>query len=861
MARRGLALVALHRGRLDEATQIAETTLREAASDQAGDDPEVLALSVLLAEIRLEAGDVAAARATLEQTIPRLVARYGEGGDRTLEARDTLSGVCWWLGDARCAISEAERALAGYSSIAGPADTRRLGAEGKYAGALLLVGRAGEAHERLRKAVDAGLPAHGARNRWVAALLIEQAYAYLHDDRADEAIGPLRRVLEPYDADPQANPVPRLLAERLLASALLSTGRVDEALTLIHAAADRSRAAFGAAHALSRGMLVERARALLQKGDAAHALADADQVLATMDTRTGSSWRDRFHLRITRARALAALGRGQDAMTERRALVRDVESIRATLDNSPSVRQAYLREWIPEYKQLAIDLASSGLGAEAFGISELARSRTLVESLASQRADRTAAHDPADASRLAALTGRIGVLDEAIQWAGDEARVALERERRRFADELSALRNDIAARDPRYAAYLRPPHADPAAAHAAMQDGDLFVSYTVHGGQLLVASLDRRGQLKTSVRTITGSLRDAIDGWRAMLRSAKRGAEPQPVWIDGQSVVFGIAKPGPSARRAVSADEVGALLANLLLAPVAHRIERARRIIVAPDPARALLPFDALPWPRAPLVSRMDVAYVQSFGVLVSLAAKLRTATTTAPPRRALVVGDPDYGSGSAPRGAGEGESDLAESRARREPSRLVWRRLPGTRVEARAVARLFPAPRLLLDAAASEESIVRLADSGELKRFDVLHFATHGRISPRPLASALVLAAPREGDPADGYLTAAEIARYDFTSRLIVLSACETANSDAIDGEGLLGFPYVLLASGNASTVLTLWPIEDEATAAFMPAVLAGVRAGLAPSRALATAKRAWIARFGRASADVWAGVLVYGL
>jgi CHAT domain-containing protein len=174
----------------------------------------------------------------------------------------------------------------------------------------------------------------------------------------------------------------------------------------------------------------------------------------------------------------------------------------------------------------------------------------------------------------------------------------------------------------------------------------------------------------------------------------------------------------------------------------------------------------------------------------------------------------------------------------------------------------LFAQSRLLNDTAASEAALQRIAAADGLRRFDVLHFATHGLISPRqPWASALVLADPGPGEAGDGYLTVAEMGRLGLAARLVVLSACDTATGNALEGEGVLGFPYVLLASGASATMLTLWPIEDAATARLMPEVLGEVRRGQAPSRALAAAKRRQLERGGARDARAWAGLLVYGL
>lgn len=861
-ARRGIALSAMARGRFDEATQAGETALRDASEGRPGSDPEVLALRVALAQLRLESGDPARARDEFAAVIPVLVGRYGEDDDRTLEARDGLSTACEWLGDARCALRESQRMLEVYAAGAAPADLRRLGAEAKYASALLITGRFDEGTRRLERALAAGLPVHGARNRWISAILQELAYAYLHDGRPQDAIAPLQQVIDSYAGDPGELPHPRLHAERMLAAAWLTTGHPRQALELLDASIERRRAVFGADHPVTRAPLVERSRARLALGDAAGALADADAVLADLTASSGSLWRDRFSARATRAQALEALGRQADAVAERRTLVHDVEGIRGTLDDSPAVRQAYLREWVPLYKQLAFDEAAGGRATEAFRAAELARARTLLEGLRSRRADEAGPADARDREALAALAGRIGVIDEVLHSAGDEARVALEVERTRVAQELAALRARIAARDPRYAALLAVPEAVPADAPRVLAPGDLFVSYTVHEGRLLVIALDAEGRLDAGVVAMAGSLRDAIEGWRALLLAVPGRAPSTPVWIDGSRVVLGVLRPSPQARRAASADEVGTVLAGWLLEPLRDTLPRVRRLVIAPDPALALLPFDALPWNGRPLVASVDVAHVQSFGVL-SLLASREKATTRNAPRSALVVADPAYGNvGAVPRRSGDVEAALRlETIGSRTGAGVAWPRLPGTRREAQAVGALFPQRRVLLDAAASETALKRAAAAGRLRHYDVLHFATHGLISARqPWSSALVLAAPRAGSAEDGYLTALEMSRMALTSRLVVLSACDTATGNALEGEGVLGFPYVLLASGATSTMLTLWPIDDNATASLMPEVMKHVRAGLDPSRALALAKRAWIAGKGAGDVRAWAGVMVYG-
>jgi CHAT domain-containing protein len=82
----------------------------------------------------------------------------------------------------------------------------------------------------------------------------------------------------------------------------------------------------------------------------------------------------------------------------------------------------------------------------------------------------------------------------------------------------------------------------------------------------------------------------------------------------------------------------------------------------------------------------------------------------------------------------------------------------------------------------------------------------------------------------------------------LVVLSACESALGKQAGGEGFLGFAQPLLAKGARSLVLSLWKVDDRATALLMARFyqnLLGKRPGLekpmGKAEALDEAKR-WL-------------------
>ena len=184
--------------------------------------------------------------------------------------------------------------------------------------------------------------------------------------------------------------------------------------------------------------------------------------------------------------------------------------------------------------------------------------------------------------------------------------------------------------------------------------------------------------------------------------------------------------------------------------------------------------------------------------------------------------------------------------------------RLPGTRREVEAVARLFPAGMVttVMGEQACESTVQDLARLGRMKAYRYLHFATHGESDPRnAYRSALILAPDpdRSADPlafdSDGTITAEQIARtWELDADLVVLSACESGLGRVAGGEGYLGFAQLLFAKGARSLVLSLWKVDDDATALLMTRFyqnLLGTRAGLkSPLRkaeALAESK-AWL-------------------
>jgi CHAT domain-containing protein len=337
--------------------------------------------------------------------------------------------------------------------------------------------------------------------------------------------------------------------------------------------------------------------------------------------------------------------------------------------------------------------------------------------------------------------------------------------------------------------------------------------------------------------------------WGCVLR--REGA---PAWVrlpgtgkDGAWTKDDTALPRRVRQALTSPDrpaaEVAALcrrLAAQRLEPLAPHFDGARRLFVVQVGWMAGLPLEAL-------TERYTLSYLPSGTQLVRLAeAPRQPAAATL-----LALGDPVF----IPPGQQHPDEPpvLAASRG---PG---YAELPGTAREVRALAALFERPTLLLRSEASAQRLEALRSSGRLGQYRYLHFATHGQANQaQAFTSALILAQDALPDATqlkagerffDGRLTANEVLEsWQLNAELVTLSACESGLGRYGGGEGLLGFSQAFLLAGARSVVLSLWKVDDTATALLMQRFYQnllgrrdGLQAPLPKAEALRAAK-AWL-------------------
>jgi CHAT domain-containing protein/tetratricopeptide (TPR) repeat protein len=484
----------------------------------------------------------------------------------------------------------------------------------------------------------------------------------------------------------------------------------------------------------------------------------------------------------------------------------------------------------PARLALAAVQARLGQPIEAWQRLEQDLGRGLLDELAARQDRRLA---PAERARLQELTAKLGQLDRLMEVTPkgmDQAARA-----KRF-EELKGQRALASIALGEFQTKLVQDHGPLAGQVATLNE----IQVALPADAALVAWVDRApagpnaadpdGEHWGVVVRSRG-----VPGWIALAGTGQTGR-----WTRDDAGLINRVRTALRNRPGAGSTELRPLLERLRtqrLGPLAKAVGAgadglppARRLIVLPSRAMAGIPIEAM---LADDDSR-TVSYAPSATVFRYLRQLPR------PDRHAglLAVGDPVFESPDSQR-----DQLLTAARSGGEE----FAPLPGTRYEVEALAQLFQSvdrpTRTLLATDASEPQLDSLAASGELAKFGFIHLATHGVIDEEfPTRSAVILTQTGLPDPLeqvlhqkpvfDGRLTVREIQHdWELKAELVTLSACETALGQEAGGEGFVGFTQALLMSGARSICLSLWKVDDTATALLMQrfyANLLGRRTGL---------------------------------
>jgi CHAT domain-containing protein len=176
---------------------------------------------------------------------------------------------------------------------------------------------------------------------------------------------------------------------------------------------------------------------------------------------------------------------------------------------------------------------------------------------------------------------------------------------------------------------------------------------------------------------------------------------------------------------------------------------------------------------------------------------------------------------------------------------------LAHARRESLSVRRIFPSNELWWGASATPARLRQASQRGQLRRFSILHFATHATINlNHPQLSEILLG--------EGALRLAEIPQLALHARLVTLSACSGNLGPGGSGDEWVSLTRAFFYAGARALVASLWEVEDASTARLMEFFYRALRAGQSIGAALRAAQLELIK--GGATPYQWASFVAIG-
>ncbi|MEL7422402.1 MAG: CHAT domain-containing tetratricopeptide repeat protein [Bacteroidota bacterium] len=244
--------------------------------------------------------------------------------------------------------------------------------------------------------------------------------------------------------------------------------------------------------------------------------------------------------------------------------------------------------------------------------------------------------------------------------------------------------------------------------------------------------------------------------------------------------------------------------------------EAQQELIIVPDGLLLRVPFEALltetessDSPDYQALPYLIQKYQLQYSPSVTLFHQANDATSKAPEQRTsgLLAYAPVFPGTSAIQAATRA-TPFAEERI--TP-------LPETEREVSQLARLFEENDRQTQTSLHQSASEHALKESELGQYRFLHVATHGFVNEaEPDLSGLLLY-PDSTAGEDGLLAVGEVYNLRLNTDLVTLSACETGIGQIANGEGVLGFTRAFLYAGAERVLVSLWQVQDAATAELM--------------------------------------------
>jgi CHAT domain-containing protein len=481
--------------------------------------------------------------------------------------------------------------------------------------------------------------------------------------------------------------------------------------------------------------------------------------------------------------ALREAGRLQDAHEQYRRAIVCVEQVRAGI-RVDEFRSAFFKDKLNVYEkmiQVCLEQGGADAQAEAFYYLESRKGRTLADMLVNELEVAPAA----ESEEQKELHRQWRELREELHWYSNKTSRHETSGNSRLLSMDDRLQAEIRARERALVelarrAQMQDPHfvwlrdstgVTATELRAALAGDEVVIEYYLDAENLKIFVVDRN------------ELR--------VVESAYSRAEVKTLISDLRFQLEKSHCSQAAARRENLLAGANACLRELywaLFAPVASLVE-GKKLIFIPFDMLHNVPFQALHDGECYLLDRFEIACAPSARLL--LLAGLRRGQGETGEARVLIFGAPD-----------EAAPHIAE--------------------EIDAIRELFPDAQCFAGDAATSSALAR-----HMPASNIVHIACHAAFrQDNPMFSAFKLA--------DAWLNFYDVCSMGAGGALVVLSGCSTGVGGVYVGDEMLGLVRGFLYANAASLVVSLWAVNDPATAELMKIFYRLLREGRRPRAAL---------------------------
>ncbi|WP_323363480.1 CHAT domain-containing protein [Leptothoe sp. PORK10 BA2] len=498
------------------------------------------------------------------------------------------------------------------------------------------------------------------------------------------------------------------------------------------------------------------------------------------------------HLYQTQGQLDDALETINDAIT----LIEDLR-----LDISPGELRSSYFATVQNYYQLKTHiLMQLGRPEAAFETSEASRARVLLELLSEANVDIRQGVDPTLLAQEQSLKTELQQIESrriALR-SGDYTQTeaaAIDRESETVLQQLENTLAEIRRASPAYADTVQPrPLTLDQIQQQVLDDDTVLLQYALGEDQSYLWIV---GPEQFQSVVLPG--REEINTAASTFRNAL--ANPGPVGL--------VRRPAQTL--------------TAMILPELPAWAEGKRLLVAGDGILSEIPFAALAVPGAeqyePLLSEHEILSQPSISAVSVLRHQLGNRPEQ--PLSVAVLADPVY-QPTDERLKQASNTDLPREAERnlRDMNLQAILPLPFTRTEADGILQLAQQRNLRSLAAFDFEANYDWVTDPKLGDYGVVHLATHGFINPvNPQLSGVVLSlVDEQGNRRDdGFLRLHDIFNLKLSAELVVLSACQTGRGEQVSGEGIIGLSRGFMYAGAERVAVSLWNVNDEATANLM--------------------------------------------